>query len=58
MTETARGYIGTSVPRREDAALLTGRGTWTDDIRLPGMLHFAVLRSRRISVRSSNAPGR
>ncbi|WP_119071318.1 xanthine dehydrogenase family protein molybdopterin-binding subunit [Rubrobacter indicoceani] len=45
MTETARGYIGTSVPRREDAALLTGRGTWTDDIRLAGMLHFAVLRS-------------
>lgn len=45
MTETTQGYIGRSVPRREDAALLTGRGTWTDDIRLPGMLHFAVLRS-------------
>ncbi|HEX7169534.1 MAG TPA: xanthine dehydrogenase family protein molybdopterin-binding subunit, partial [Rubrobacter sp.] len=45
MTETARRYMGNSVPRKEDAALLAGRATFTDDIRLPGMLHMAVLRS-------------
>ena len=45
MTETARRYMGNSVPRKEDAVLLAGRATFTDDIRLPGMLHLAVLRS-------------
>src|ERR671920_1840874 len=45
MTETARRYMGNSVPRKEDAALLAGRATFTDDIRLPGMLHLSVLRS-------------
>ena len=45
MTDTARRYMGNSVPRKEDPALLTGRATYTDDIRLPGMLHLAVLRS-------------
>jgi CO/xanthine dehydrogenase Mo-binding subunit len=45
MMETARRYIGNSVPRKEDAVLLAGRATFTDDIRLPGMLHLAVLRS-------------
>ena len=34
MTETARRYTGKSVPRKEDPALLTGRATFTDDIRL------------------------
>ena len=45
MTETVEKYVGTSVPRKEDAALLTGKATWTDNINLPGMLHFALLRS-------------
>jgi carbon-monoxide dehydrogenase large subunit len=45
MTETVERYIGTSVPRKEDAALLTGKAMWTDNIKLPGMLHFALLRS-------------
>lgn len=31
--------------RREDAALLSGRGCFVDDLQLPGMLHAAVLRS-------------
>jgi carbon-monoxide dehydrogenase large subunit len=38
-------FVGQSVPRREDAALITGRATWTDDITPPGTLHMAVLRS-------------
>ena len=45
MTEAAERYIGSSVPRKEDPALLTGRANWTDNIKLPGMLHMAVLRS-------------
>ena len=45
MTETARRYMGSSVLRKEDPALLTGQGNFTDDIHLPGMLHFALLRS-------------
>lgn len=37
--------IGARVPRREDPRLLTGRGTYVDDIRLPDMLHMKILRS-------------
>jgi CO/xanthine dehydrogenase Mo-binding subunit len=45
MTETARRYMGNSVPRKEDPAFLTGHANWTDNIKLPGMLHMALLRS-------------
>lgn len=45
MTEQAQKYVGGGVPRKEDPALVTGRATWTDNIKLPGMLYFAVLRS-------------
>ncbi|MFG6192804.1 aerobic carbon-monoxide dehydrogenase large subunit [Nonomuraea sp. JJY05] len=31
--------------RKEDARFIRGRGTYTDDVRLPGMLYGAVLRS-------------
>lgn len=41
----APGWIGRSPPRNEDARLLTGRATFVDDVRLPGMLHAAFLRS-------------
>lgn len=37
--------VGTPVRRREDVALLTGKGTYVDDVRVPGMLHMRVLRS-------------
>lgn len=46
MTEAAANrYIGQPLRRREDLKLLTGKGRYVDDIRLPGMLHMAVLRS-------------
>ncbi|MBA2618578.1 MAG: hypothetical protein H0U91_10480, partial [Rubrobacter sp.] len=45
MTETAQRYMGSSVLRKEDPALLTGHAGFTDDIHLSGMLHFALLRS-------------
>ncbi len=31
--------------RKEDARLIRGKGTFVDDVRLPGMLHGAALRS-------------
>ncbi|MFA7586963.1 MAG: xanthine dehydrogenase family protein molybdopterin-binding subunit [Novosphingobium sp.] len=37
--------IGQRVERKEDARLLTGRGRFTDDVVLPGMLHVAFARS-------------
>jgi len=41
----AARYIGQRVPRKEDGRLLTGRGTFTDDVNLPGTLHCAFARS-------------
>src|SRR5687768_15253324 len=37
--------IGRARRRKEDARLITGRTTWTDNMVLPGMLHIAVVRS-------------
>ncbi|WP_315837110.1 xanthine dehydrogenase family protein molybdopterin-binding subunit [Bradyrhizobium prioriisuperbiae] len=46
MTEAARPpYIGQPLRRREDFKLVTGKGRYVDDIKLPGMLHLAILRS-------------
>lgn len=39
------GYVGASVPRREDPRLVGGRGRFVDDIHLPGMLHAQFVRS-------------
>jgi carbon-monoxide dehydrogenase large subunit len=39
------GVIGKRLPRKEDGRLLTGRGTFVDDVVLPGMLHVAFVRS-------------
>ena len=44
-TETPRPYVGQSILRLEDARLLRGRASYVDDVRLPGMLHAAFLRS-------------
>ena len=38
-------YIGKPIKRREDNRFLTGKGKYTDDIKLPGMLHAAFTRS-------------
>ncbi|WP_101951799.1 xanthine dehydrogenase family protein molybdopterin-binding subunit [Mycobacterium sp. 3519A] len=46
MTETvAPRYAGARVPRVEDNRLLTGRGTFVDDVIRPGMLHACFVRS-------------
>ncbi len=38
--------IGASVVRKEDPPLLTGRGQYVDDIRLPGMVTMVYVRSQ------------
>src|SRR6266542_1438981 len=37
--------IGHRVKRKEDDRFIRGKGTYVDDVKLPGMLHMAVLRS-------------
>jgi carbon-monoxide dehydrogenase large subunit len=43
--------VGTSVPRTEDLALLTGTARFIDDLRFPGMLYAKILRSSRAHAR-------
>ncbi len=46
LDEASRPWVGRSLMRHEDAAILTGRGRFTDDLGVkPGTLHAAVLRS-------------
>ncbi len=49
MTDTAQAgvtrYAGSRIARVEDPRLLTGRGTYVDDVQLPGMLHASFVRS-------------
>ncbi len=41
----ANQYIGQPVKRREDNRFLTGKGKYTDDLKLPGMTYAAFARS-------------
>jgi 2-furoyl-CoA dehydrogenase large subunit len=44
--QTTARWVGRSIPRFEDAALLTGRGRYIDDLGVrPGTLQAAILRS-------------
>ena len=43
--EHAKG-IGVAALRKEDRKFLTGRGRFVDDLKLPGMLHMAIVRSQ------------
>ncbi len=43
--QNAIRHMGRSIPMREAEPLLRGRGTYVSDLRFPGMLHAAVLRS-------------
>ena len=36
-TTLKRGYVGQSLPRREDKRLVQGQGTFFDDVRRHGM---------------------
>ena len=41
----AERFTGASIKRSEDPRILTGRGRYVDDVKLPGMLHAAFVRS-------------
>jgi carbon-monoxide dehydrogenase large subunit len=43
--EAPAAELGRARLRKEDARLITGQTNWTDNIRLPGMLHMAFVRS-------------
>lgn len=45
MSEQNEKWVGKKYKRKEDLRLLTGRGTFVDDIRLPKMKYAAILRS-------------
>jgi carbon-monoxide dehydrogenase large subunit len=57
--------FGSSIKRREDPRLITGRGVFTDDVKLPGQAYAAFVRSphaharvRRVDVsRARGVPG-
>src|SRR5881296_757988 len=40
-----KGFVGESIKRKEDGRFVRGKGTYVDDITLPGMLHMELLRS-------------
>ncbi len=42
---TPAKLVGQAIKRREDPQLITGQGSFLDDIKLPGMTHACVLRS-------------
>jgi carbon-monoxide dehydrogenase large subunit len=57
------GYVGQAIRRKEDPPLITGRGRYVDDIRLPGTLFAAIVRSphahaRITSIDASEAQAR
>ena len=43
--------VGTRIRRREDPRLLQGKGSYVDDLRRPGMLHLAFVRSEAAHAR-------
>ena len=57
--------FGSGIRRREDPRLITGQATYTDDIKLAGMVYAAILRSPHAHARitrvdtsaASSAPG-
>jgi aerobic carbon-monoxide dehydrogenase large subunit len=39
------GFVGRALKRKEDPRLISGRATYTDDMRVTGMLYAAIVRS-------------
>jgi len=51
----AEGHtLGDRMPRKEDGRFIRGKGRYVDDVRLPGMLHSAILRSPFAHARIEN----
>src|SRR6185503_13165213 len=43
--EDVKNLVGRPIKRVEDPRLIQGKAVYVDDLRLPGMLHAAILRS-------------
>ncbi len=52
--QVAARSVGARVPRSEDPRLLTGRGRYLADVRLPGELHACFVRSPMAHARITN----
>jgi carbon-monoxide dehydrogenase large subunit len=48
------GLVGQSVKRREDPRLITGRGMFLDDLKVPGLLSLCIARSTQAHARLLN----
>jgi CO/xanthine dehydrogenase Mo-binding subunit len=46
LAESEHGIVGASVPRKEGRDKVTGAARYVDDIRMPGMLYGATVRSK------------
>lgn len=46
--------FGSSIKRREDPALITGKGKYTDDLQLPNMTYAVIVRSPHAHARIKN----
>src|SRR3989338_7776258 len=65
MAVTEDRLFGKAIKRREDPRFITGRGTYVDDVKLPGMTYASFVRSphahariKRINVaKAKSAPG-
>ena len=42
---TTEAVLGASIKRREDPRLITGKGTYVDDVRMVGTLNMVLVRS-------------
>jgi len=51
---TTEKFVGQPILRKEDPELLTGRGRYTDDLSVPGMLWMSVVRSPFAHARINN----
>src|SRR6266508_1881766 len=45
MAATVERLIGKSIKRREDPRFITGRGTYVDDVKVPGTTYAVFVRS-------------
>jgi len=48
------GPLGSSIKRREDPSLVRGKRQYTDDLKVPGMLHAAIVRSPHAHAKITN----
>src|SRR5918992_1792943 len=51
MASTSTGFIGRSVKPDKSSRFITGNGMYVSDVRLPNMLHAALLRSMHAHAR-------